>query len=639
MLFTYFIFILTSVGFHFFSTLIGIFFLKITKINISKSSSKNNTLESFWGALLIIFLYSNISTLGISVFSLSIIPIITLLAYQNKQHIKIINFEIKDILLNSIKFGAVFLIVFILSFFWNYHPNFNNDIIYYSNIGHHLSNGNENYYHFFKPLINSNTEGIFPYHYYELWLQSFIEIFIKDVPSVLILKYLIYNYFKTFIILGIETVINHFRSSNFLTLILILLISLIPFELYLNIFNIGHEYQLSIWQRQNFLTYLFVLTPFVIYTLKKHYFLGCGTIMLLPLISSVTAPSIFCFLVIYTILLKALKCITTKEMIYLLISEFSLAFSIMIFYSQFGLKIDSLNYTTEYLINTYSNHWKTMLLYIIILPLGTLTLLIPLYLYTKHLTKNRKEIILIIFSSFLITGFGVIIFQLGFFIGDFYQFPFVGYSFTYLISIILLSLSFFSKKHLLKFISFTILIIGLSFISKSITLPKSSNLIKNNMLLSKNSNTKATLDKKSVDLIYKNQEKIKGRGFFILNNHAIERLTFSERTFSYNQYANFLYYLNPSIELIPLLYSNELYSEIHDSKHFTKAHQFNDLLPKDLFENSLLKLKNKVLKYNINFLFIEGDEKLKTCIEIFPNSDVLNLNSNRSILILNKKND
>ncbi|MCT4581220.1 MAG: hypothetical protein N4A35_07365 [Flavobacteriales bacterium] len=635
MLLTYFIFIIIAICIYFTSVLTGILFIKLTKISTSKNIYENYFLESFWGISIIIFLYSIFSTKGLTIFSLSVIPIVGLLIYKKTN--QVINFEIKDIALKSFRFGSIFFIIFLLSFFWNYHHNFNNDIIFYSNIGHHLSNGNENTYHFFKPLIRANTEGVFPYHYFEMWFQSLIEIFVKGIPSSILLKYLVYNYLKTSIIIGIESIISHFKKTSITTFILVILISLIPFDIYLNLFNIGHKYQLNMWQRQNFLTYLFVLIPFSIYTLKQKYFLSIYTIMLLPLISIVATPSILCFVVTYTILLKLIKYIKTKEMLYLLITEFSLAFSIIIFYNKFGLKLEGLNYTIEDLINTYSNNWKTMILYIIALPLGTLTLMIPLYYYTRKLIQDRKQIILIILSSFLITSYGVIIFQLGFFIGDFYQFPFVGYSFVYLISIILLFLSFLSEKRFFKFFSYIILIIGLSFSTINITLPKSVNLIKNNMLLSKNSHTKARLDKKSVDLIYKNKEKIKNRGFFILNEEAIERLTFSERTFSYNQYANFLYYLNPSIELIPLLYSKELYSSKHESKQFAKALQFNSLLPKELFENSLTNLKTKVIKYNVKFLFIEGDNKLKTCSKIFPNAEILKLNNARYILILNKR--
>lgn len=604
----------------------------------TQKKDKNYTLASFWGLIILIFFYSTFQTQGKTINIFLLFPITLLALKKHKKPLNKIKVNWIPILKASLKFTLTFCLVLTLSIFWNYNSSINNDIIYYSNIGNNLNAGIENHFHYFNNVIPSDKAGLFPYHYFEMWLQSLLSNFTGSIPSVIVLKFLVYSYFKTYIILGIDSILLLLKRSFSLNILLITLISLLPFEDYLNLFNPDWKYYLSFWKKPNFIIYLFAFIPFTLYTLDKKYFISVIILLTLPIISTVTAPPIFLFIPFYILSLFVLKLLNRIEVFYLFSTTIFMALFILLFYHFFGVKLKTLSFTQDFILTTYSNSWKAMLYYIFILPATTLLLTIPLTALFITSKKNNNQINLILYSGIMITTFGVIIFQAGYFIDNFYQFPFIGYSFIYLIAIILLSATITSLNKPTKVISLLILLVGLFFSKKDITIPLSMNFSENDIQLIKFINTKKKITKQSCQLLMKNKNIIKGKGFYILGKDATSKIAPLELMIAFNQYPNFLYYLNKDIELYPLIDRGILYkNEIKDDIMYSKAHSFNDLLPKVFFDNDLKTTPLLVKKYNISFLFIDGIQKTNEMIKLFPKAKQIELDNNQTILVLKGK--
>jgi hypothetical protein len=589
------------------------------------------TINTVIGLTFIIFICSIYYTKFKTINLLFLIPLITYLLLNQSANTHKLEIKWNKKWNQSIEFAGTFGLLFILSLFWDYSQSINNDMFLYANIGESLTKyGHENIFHYFNSILEpKNTTGAFPYHYYEFWTLAIFKPIFGYFSSIIVLKYLVYTFFKTTIVLGIKSIVVELtkNKSKFIGLTIIL-ISLIPFDQFLNLFDAGWSYYISIWTRPNFLPYLFFLIPFTLTIIKKDYVLAILFLICLPIVSTVTAPSIFIFATLLTIGLAWFNKINKKEFIILFITIIVLALSILFFYKYLGIEIKSLKLSLEELITNYKVTWKAMVFYLVTLPAGLLTVLLPLYYLNKQI-GNNKQLLLLILSSFCISIFGIIVFQLGNFIDNFYQFPYVGYSFVYLLSVIILGTAIFSKNTIIKRLSIALTIVGFAFSLQNVTIPKRLNIIENNIL------SKESKSDYNFEGLFNNKAKVQGRGLLILDKNTIASIPPKKRDLISNQYGNFLYYINSSIELLPYT-SKEIYyfDEKENSPGFNKAHSYNDLLPEELFSGDLNNIESIIEKYNIEFLYITGEDNLELLMKRYNKSNIIAISKTNYLLIL-----
>lgn len=634
MISTLIIFTIIAILLHYTSVTFGQFISYKSSVINSFSFNAKQTLNSLIGLTSIIFIYSCFTSGFKTINILFIIPLIgTLLVKQlNSISTKSINkLNWKRNFLLSIEFAFTFAIIFILSLFWDYSKSINNDMFLYANIGKNLSeNGSENIFHYFNGILDSKySEGVFPYHYFEFWFLALLKPLFGKFSAIIILKHFVYNYLKTTIIIGVKAIITELTGKNkFYITPVIVVLTLIPYDDFLNLFDAGWSYYTSIWTRPNFLAYLLVLIPFTLLIFKQKHKLALLTLLTLPIVSTVTAPPVFIFSGLYLIYLTWSKKVTLKEFAILLLTLLTLAISILFFYKTFGIEIKSLDLNAEILISKYKQTWKAMIFFIVTLPLGLLTIITPLFLLSRK-SKFKKEMNLLLIAAFSISTFGVLIFQLGNFIDNFYQFPYLGYSFVYLLTIITIGYITFSESIALKRVGFSIIIFGFILFFIDVNPPKSLNLIENNI------SYKESESKLNFTQLLKNKTLVSGRGLLILDRKTVKAIPPKKRDMISNQYANFLYYINSSIELI-LYTSPSIYffdEEKGDSK-FNKAHTYNDLMPQELYEGDLAILNTVIDKYKVEFLYLTGEENYNSIKLNYPNKRTISLDNSNYIIVL-----
>ncbi|MEY5049233.1 MAG: hypothetical protein RLZZ175_2592, partial [Bacteroidota bacterium] len=159
--------------------------------------------------ILTITLYSLILTKGNTIFVL-ILPFSCFLYFQLKNKLSfryIINkIEIKFISILLIFFSIIYVIQFGLLFEFNseYIKLPHSDYLFYSNVAKNLNKYQIESFHF-SPLAHN-----IPYHYFELWLNAFLNLFgLKSYITLLLMVYpiiLTLSCFTTFVLLNKNTI-------------------------------------------------------------------------------------------------------------------------------------------------------------------------------------------------------------------------------------------------------------------------------------------------------------------------------------------------------------------------------------------------------------------------------------------------
>ena len=504
-------------------------------------------------------------------------------------------------------------------------------MLFYANIGKNIGfNGGENIYHYYNGFIPEEySKGTYPYHYFEFWFLSLLRPLYGEFSAILILKYLVYVYFKTFAVVGIVGVLKELNAKvkSFYLYPLVIIATLIPFDDFLNMFEVGWSYHFSIWTRPNFLTYIFVLIPFILLILKRQLYLGFLLLLLLPSISTVTAPVVFVFVSLTVLSLRIFKIISKSEFWKLAIFVFATALGVLLFYKILGVEIKSLALTKDYILEQYKITWKAILFLTVAMSLTMSALLLPTAFLTKYIGKNKKPFQFLILSSLALAVIGIVIFQLGNFIDNFYQFPYLGYSFIYLLLVLLLCWAVCSEIWI-RYVSFGIILIGFAFSFGNSMLPKSMNISKNNIAHQDKGNE---ID---LDNLVRNSDYIKGNGLLILDANIVASIPPKKRDLLSNQHANYLYYLDNSIALFPYVVDSVFYLSTSEKDDFSKAHIFNDILPKEMFSGDPNGVKQVIEKYDISFLFITGEDNFSIYSAMFSKAQVVTVSEDQKILLL-----
>lgn len=595
-----------------------------------ESTEANHLINHFLGMVVIILLYSIVVTFGKTIGVVMLLPLLAMfLANRGKR--SEINLKKYISIPHLLIFGCVFILVSILSHFYNYSISINNDMLFYANIGKNIGfNGGENVYHYYNAIIPEEcSNGTYPYHYFEFWFLSMLRTLFTEFAAIIVLKYLVYVYFKTYAVMGIVAVLRELnvKAKGIFVYPLVIFASLIPLDDFLNIFNAGWSYHFSIWTRPNFLTYIFVLIPFVLLIMKRQMYVGFLFLLFLPSISTVTAPVVFVFLSITVLALKVFKLINKSEFWKLAIFVFLTAMGIMLFYKILGVEIKSLTLTKDYIVEQYKITWKAMLFLTVVMVLTITALILPFSFLLKKMGDNKNFFQFLLLSSLALTVIGIVIFQLGNFIDNFYQFPYLGYSFVYLLIVLLLCWASFSGIRF-SYFSIGIIVIGFIYSLGSTTVPNSMDVSKNNIM---HQNIGQELD---FDNLVENSKKIKGNGLLILDAKVIASIPAKKRDLLSNQHANYLYYIDNSITLLPYVSDSIFYKESSQNDDFSKAHIFNDILPSELFNANPNQIKQVIEKYDISFLFISGKENWDIYSSIFSDAKYVKINENQKILLL-----
>lgn len=593
------------------TTLVGFKVSKWLFGGLNFSYDSNLLLSSFTGLLIIVFVYSVIMSGGVTVNLLLLIPFAFYILFSRHPSSEVAEpkLDIKGLLKSSMVFGLVFIVMTILSIAFDYSDSINNDMLFYSNIGRSLGvDGSENVFHFYNTVLPQDFQnGTYPYHYFEFWFLSFVNLLVSKYPASILLKYVIYVFFKTWIVIGIKTLLQETGIRSMFLLPVIILATFLPVEYLLLKMESSWTIYMSIWSRPNFLTYLFVFLISLLLLFKKNLNLAITTLLILPIVSTSTAPALFPCVFILIIGLKIFKRINIREMWLLLLGTFGVAFSILIFYKLTGAEIKILKLTPELILEKYKTTWKAMLFFIVKLSATLLVVLIPLILlvYKKKNSLNRSEFILALITSFILSFVGIFIFQMSFFVDNSYQFPYVGYSMVLLvIEIVVLYLFFSSTSILIKGVLGLFLLAGLVMKSGEENWPKNNNLPIYSMAIKEKEDEKMFLPLLEV------MDEVDGTGLFILDENTITDISPKRREIVTNQKGGFLYYINKNIKLYPFVDKRVMYKgEEENEEAFSKAHLYIDLMPDRFFESSKENLDWVVQNYQVKFLYFSIKDK------------------------------
>lgn len=603
-------------------------------VRLLKLRVENDKFQSFIdlviGWLLVVLLYSVAITFGKTLSVLTIIPL-TWIAFTNKGKARIEPwFRWKHVMTQSAVVAGTFVISFVLSLFYDYGSSINNDLLFYSNIGKYLSiNGEENAFHYFYQYLSEPARsGLYPYHYFELYTQNLIGKIFPFIPSIFILKYFVYVFLKAVVFWGIGGyVIEWKRDLNIYMVIgIAIMSSLIPFEQMLLKINEAWPIRMSIWSRPNLLTYLLALIPAFHFFRKSRYEFFLAFVFILTIISSVTNPSIFAWVPFVFIVLWIFKLIDRTT--FWKSGFFYIVFVIAYygFIKIFGLELKALDIPMEEIKEIYRTTWKAIIGQIVLLSVSIILFPLVISLLSYRNANDRKAIWMGMLLAVTLAIFGIVIFQLGHFIDNFYQMPYVGYSAVYLLLIITISYLVTASGNFGKYFALVILIGGFTYSLKFADPVNTTSLSALNIM-------RKFPEEKWNDKVL-SEVNVSGVGFMILDEKTIAKLPPKKRELLTHQEANYLSYYYPDIQLLPFTERKIWYHKKGaDESEFKKALDFNNQLPEDWFEG-VLALQSAVEKYAVSFLVVYGDENLKKVKMNFPSASDYEIAENKFIVKL-----
>lgn len=603
-----------------------------TNARLLKLKVGNDKFQSFVdlvvGWLVVILFYSAVVTLGKTLSVLMIIPL-GWMAFINKDKARVGEwFKWKDLLSHSVVVAGIFVISFLLSLFYDYGSSINNDLLFYSNIGKYISiNGEENAFHYFyQYLSEENRSGLYPYHYFELYTQNLAGKILPFISSIFILKYFVYVFLKAVVFWGIGGfLIAWKRSLNiYLIIVVAMVASLIPFEQLLLKFNEAWPIRMSIWSRPNLLTYLLVLIPAFHFFRKDRYEFFLAFLFILTIVSSVTNPSVFAWTPLAFLGLWVFKRIDRSKFLKCALFYVVYVVAYYGFIKMFGLELKALDIPMEDIKEIYKTTWKAIVGQIVLLSVSIIIFPLVLSAISYKNSEDRKIVWTGMLLAVTLAIFGIIIFQLGHFIDNFYQMPYVGYSAVYLLLIIAISYLVTASENFGKYFAIVMLVGGFGYSLKFIDPVNTTSLAELNI----------TRNRPEVKWNHKilSETNISGVGFMILDEKSINKLPPKKRELLTHQEANYLSYYFPDIQVLPFTEREIWYHKKGAGEgEFKKALDFNNQLPEDWFDG-VLTLQSAVEKYAVSFLVVYGNENLEKVKMNFPSANDYEIAENKFIV-------
>lgn len=517
-------------------------------------------------------------------------------------------------------------LITLLSISYAYKGEVDEDVAFYSSIAKELGfSGKENILHYFN---NFENLGTMPYHYMELWLGAILfKLKWFGLSNAIIFRYGCYAILRTLAVVGFLALIETIKKINILDVFISVLLLVFNTLFITELFNSSWGLQTSMWLRPNLIIYyIFLLAAFTL-ILYKNYTQALLIILLLTVAAGPTSPSIYSSLFIGLLILAFINRNNRPDRIFYLkwlAVVIVFAFLILLFYKLTGeeKKVWNPKFDTIDDIIIYTKSiWKAIVFFIVSLPIRTFAIMaIPLAFLLLVFRNDFRPLIkrngIIIAFSLLLATSAIFIFQLTTFIDNTYQFPYLGYTACYILSVFL----FYYIVHKATSKPINYLAITATILYLTINCLN----IKEDLKLDFNAASLSDLNLKrqniSIEYIAELNAFLKGKkdliGGFAYGMDEPDKIDYSPENTPHStaQLGSYLYYINSNIRLLPLTDPAKLYESLDAESFFYRRYKVvTDLLPfyKENYDgnyNSLLK--NYFTKSRVDFIIADKNFNL-----------------------------
>lgn len=565
------------------------------------------------GIISFVFISSIYLTNGQTINWALLLPGILVVLYYRKNNATSSGTEYKKAIELYSLFNLLYIISAIILFIFPYAWSIDNDIVFYSKISENLtSNGYENTFHFYNNYENT-LHFKTPYHYFELWLNGIIDLFVGNQSSNLVLlRLLTYPFMMALFLTGIYElfILPHFSSmkKRLVFIFIFILLILTNYNWIFNAFNNPWAIYYSIIDRANFIIYYLALLPALFFLYQKDLKMAVSFLLFLPIFSITTAPAIFTGTVLFILLLWVFKKISFESTFRLILPVLITALFIFAFYRFLGSDLSYFygkSITVTDLLNESLQLWKSILFMVITLHVRLLIFFIIVGLITYIIAKRYLKPLwgkydLMFYLIFFITSSGIIIFQIAPTLYDTYQFPYIGYCAVILV-LMLLMMEVIRMLDLnrTKFIMTSCIIILLFFISNfsKLNINAKGNSFAETFMMRKDYSVEQIA---TIQQLLDKTDNTKG-GFVICHDETVDSKRKTSLTY---QFGEDIYYLKSRIELFPLTPPDVLYADRQDSAKYDKAKSFNSILRyyKNFKEDPNSYMNDFIIKNKLEFI-------------------------------------
>ena len=610
-------------------------FLSVSGFNDNlESGIQKFFISSLIGSIACVGLYAIISTQFQTIFLIAFIILGFLWLRQGyipkvrNEHLYLKKFDWKLIFSLSL----MFVLTLSLDLFFSAADNLETDLLFYAKISEYLHVSGENKFHGFH-LENSKFEGIVPYHYFEFWYVNCFQRF-TSLTAPIVLRFVAYPLFKSYVALGIMSLVH--KGSNkggrlVIAGLLTSLILLVPIEPVLNTLNSGWGGHGNVWQRPNLIFYALFSLPVLIFIRHRSWLLAVIFSLFIPLISITTAPSYFVGVGLVLLYLGIVK----KHRIWFQFLSMPIltAAGILAIYFLFGCEFKlfehppwiELMQSQFAIIKAIIGTAFWLLSQVIIVCVGLFILCV--------VTDNRKWLNAVLLAG-VFTMAGVVLFQLTPLIDNTYQFPYFGYALLNLVlCLIILEILLNGKVAQRLFM----LLFSLFIVSNKAEFHTDWNTLVKAEELADIPLYRLGYNYESLSYLDGLKNEISKIGFTLDEDALRTVFPGKRRHFLTMQLGAELSYKLKGLQFYPLVPSQFLYDFPKDSELYAKALGFNSALP---FYNRNIETSDDVNQFidenEIHFLIrpnlIEGE--VEPIID--SENEVLRLSEQRFLIDLRK---
>jgi len=342
--------------------LINLFFI-VGKLVFNVFLNIENKTGLFWytnflyliiGAFFIIVAFAMIKTGGLSILSLSLLPL-GVLCYQTKFRYQSPRFGLRRLF--DWKINLILLISFAIIYYTSqvggplldsFHP----DLHLYEDIAFHLGKGFENTFGSLNDTYFENDTIRTPYHYFELWLAAFAGGIFSQESYVYVLQLVVIPLLITLTIIGLLAIWERYNHINKYSFVIIgfLLMFIGPVQTMLTKGFVTNFEELTskgfvVFENSSHLNHFLLFKNFPFYILSIFFilkylsrqYINALLILMFGLVLNVgLIPGILMVLFIVPLLLVFKKQITLKEGLMLGTTAIVLILGIYFFYFQFS---------------------------------------------------------------------------------------------------------------------------------------------------------------------------------------------------------------------------------------------------------------------------------------------------------------
>lgn len=384
------------------------------------TETRNVFMNVLYCSLLLISIYSIFLSKGLTI-NVFLLFVLGYLIYQNYKNNKA---YVKPDLFLILKLSVIFPIIVFITGFYVFPDNIENDIRFYSKISYCLSAfGQENVHHFYN---NEGSEfiGTYPYHYTELWLNSFFADLLR-VQNIVALKYVTYPFLISLVFVGFAS----FAHKNAVGIIVSFALSVFPFFILFNFKEIKYYIYSDLWLRPNFMMYYLGILALCIFIFEKNYLQVLLTTLIVLTFSITLIPGLLAGIIVFWFILKIKKEFTWKQFMSYCLTTALFLISMALFYKVTKATVSLIPMAP--LAELIKEDIKILRAIIgISVILIAEALIIPLITYSSNryifkFSSVNEIILLIVFS----TVGSILFFQILNRIDNSYQFPYFSYCF------------------------------------------------------------------------------------------------------------------------------------------------------------------------------------------------------------------